>query len=299
MSLQNVAIVGGAGYIGKHILKELVDQGFQVSVLSRGHKQDEFPKGVTVKQVNYDDIESLKTALSGQDAVVSAIGGPALAAQQQTLADAAYAAGVKRFIPSEFGVNTRKVEGLPIAKILGAKVKLVDDLQKKAGENSNFSWTGVANGLFFDLLGHVGFDVKAKKATIYDSGNEPFQTTTVGLVAKAVASILKHPQETANKYLLIASFQPTLNQILQIVEEETSSKWTVEHVSTQDLLKSGEEKLAKGDFSAFRELLRVHLYRDGEGHPVPANELANKSLELPQEDLKASLREWLASAGAV
>ncbi|ROW14205.1 hypothetical protein VPNG_04329 [Cytospora leucostoma] len=299
MSLQNVAIVGGAGYIGKHILKELVDQGFQVSVLSRGHKQDEFPKGVTVKQVNYDDIESLKTALSGQDAVVSAIGGPALSAQQQTLADAAYAVGVKRFIPSEFGVNTRKVEGLPIAKILGAKVKLVDDLQKKAGENSNFSWTGVANGLFFEFLGNVSFDAKAKKATIYDSGNEPFQTTTVGLVAKAVASILKHPQETANKYLLIASFQPTLNQILQIVEEETSSKWTVEHVSTQDLQKLGEEKLAKGDFSAFGELLRVHLYRDGEAHPVPADELANKSLELPEEDLKASLRAWLASAGAV
>lgn len=127
----------------------------------------------------------------------------------------------------------------------------------------------------------------------------PFQTTTIGLVAKAVASVLKHPKETANKYLLIASFQPTLNQVLQIVEEETSSKWTVEHVSTQDLQKAGEVKLSKGDFSAFLDFLKVHLYRDGEGHPVPANELANKSLELPEEDLKASLRAWLASAGAV
>lgn len=148
-------------------------------------------------------------------------------------------------------------------------------------------------------LGIFGFDAKAKRATIYDSGNEPFQTTNAGFIAKAVASILKHPDETANKYLSVASFQPSLNQILQIVEEETGSKWTVDRVSTQDLQKRGEEKLANGDFSAFIELLRVHLYRDGEGHPVPADELANKLLELPEEDLGGTLRKWLSTAGAV
>lgn len=98
----------------------------------------------------------------------------------------------------------------------------------------------------------------------------------------------------------MASFQPTLNQILQIVEDETGSKWTVDRVSTQDLQRRGEEKLAKGDFSAFGELLRVYLYRDGEGHPVPADELANGLLELPgEEDLRGTLRKWLATAGAV
>lgn len=148
-------------------------------------------------------------------------------------------------------------------------------------------------------LGVFGFDAKAKKATIYDSGNEPFQTTNTGLIAKAVASILKHPQETANKYLSIASFQPTLNQVLQIVEDETGSKWTVDHVSTQDLERVGEEKLAQGDFSAFIELLGVHLYRDGEGHPVPAEELANNLLELPEESLRGTLRKWLESTGSV
>lgn len=138
-----------------------------------------------------------------------------------------------------------------------------------------------------------GFDAKAKKATVYDSGNEPFQTTSVSLIAKAVASVLKHPQETANKYLSIASFQPSLNEILQIVKDETGAEWTVERVSTQDLQKAGEEKLSKGDFSAFRELLRVHIHRDGDGHSVPNGELANELLELPKEDLRDSIRKWL------
>lgn len=123
-----------------------------MSVLSRGHRQDDVPKGVTVKNVDYDDLDSLKAALTGEDAVVSAIATSAVGPQQQKLADAAYAAGVKRFIPSEFGINSRKLQGLPIGKILAGKTKLVDDLQKKAEENNKFSWTGVSNGLFFDLV---------------------------------------------------------------------------------------------------------------------------------------------------
>lgn len=124
-----------------------------MSVLSRGHNQDGLPKGVTVKNVDYDSLESLKAALAGEDAVVSAIATSATGPQQQKLADAAYTAGVKRFIPSEFGINTRKLQGLPIGKIVAGKTKLVDDLQKKAEENNKFSWTGLSNGLFFDLVG--------------------------------------------------------------------------------------------------------------------------------------------------
>lgn len=123
-----------------------------MTVLSRGHKQDEFPSGVAVKTVDYDDPESLKAALTGQDAVVSVLASAAVGPQQQKLADAAYAVGVKRFIPSEFGLNTRKLQGLSVGKILTGKTKLVDDLQSKAEANPQFSWTGVSTGLFFDLV---------------------------------------------------------------------------------------------------------------------------------------------------
>lgn len=104
-----------------------------------------------IKTVDYDSLDSLKSALTGQDAVVSVIATAALG-QQQKLVDAAYAVGVKRFIPSEFGINTRKLEGLKIGSIVAHKTKLVDDLQKKAEEKPDFSWTGLSNGLFFDLV---------------------------------------------------------------------------------------------------------------------------------------------------
>lgn len=289
VEINSVAVVGGTGTLGKPIVQELVAQGFRVTVLSRSEKQVELPN-IEVKAVDYSSFDSLKAALAGQDAVVSTIASPAVGTTQQTVLDAAYASGVKRFIPSEFGINTRKLQGLKIAQILGGKIKLVDDLQKKAQENKGFTWTGVSNGLFFHYL---GFDAKAKKATIYDFGNEPFQTSSLELISKAVASILKHPQDTANKYLSIASFQPSLNEILQIVEDETGVKWTIEHIDTKELQKTGEDKLSNGDFSAFRELLRVHIHRDGDGHSVPKDELANGLLELPQEDLRDSIRKWL------
>jgi len=58
---------------------------------------------------------------------------------------------VKRFIPSEFGLNTTNLSG-GVAKILGAKVQVQEQLNKAAAENPNFSWTGVSTSLFFDWV---------------------------------------------------------------------------------------------------------------------------------------------------
>jgi hypothetical protein len=73
--------------------------------------------------------------------------------QQKTAIDAAVAAGVKRFIPSEFGINTRKVRGTPIGTILTGKIDVVDYLEEVAAKgDGGFSWTGLSTGLFFDWV---------------------------------------------------------------------------------------------------------------------------------------------------
>lgn len=87
-----------------------------------------------------------------QDAVVSVIAGPAIRLQSSII-DAAIKAGVKRFIPSEFGINTRSlVEGSGLAKILDGKIKSVDHLEAVAAANPNFTWTGLSTSLFFDRV---------------------------------------------------------------------------------------------------------------------------------------------------
>lgn len=111
---------------------------------------------MAVKRIDYEDADSLQGALSGHDAVVSAVGSASVGAPQQKLADAAFAAGVRRFIPSEFGINTRKLQGTKIGQIIAGKTKLVDDLQNKSQQQPSFTWTGVSNGLFFDLASKCG-----------------------------------------------------------------------------------------------------------------------------------------------
>jgi hypothetical protein len=122
-----------------------------VTVLTRESSNASLPSGVSVKKVDYKSVESIKPALEGQDAVVSVLGTFA-SGEQQPLADAAFEAGVKRFIPSEFGINTRRARGTAMGKLIGTKIALVDDLIEKSKKNPSFTWTGISVGLFFDSV---------------------------------------------------------------------------------------------------------------------------------------------------
>jgi hypothetical protein len=79
---------------------------------------------------------------------------------------------------------------------------------------------------------------------------------------------------------------------LKVLEEETGEKWTVNKVSTDESKRIAEEKLAKGDRSAFGDYLKVHLFRDGEG-AARKGKTANKELGLKEVDLTETVRRVL------
>ncbi|KAI1393075.1 NAD(P)-binding protein [Hypoxylon trugodes] len=294
-SIKNVVVVGASGNLGKEVVEELIKANFNVTAFTRENSTSTFPPNVTVKKVNYQSVESLTTALEGQDAVVSTIATVAIGSQT-ALVDAALAAKVKRFIPSEFGVNTRILGDTAIGTILQGKVKTLDYINGKSQENPWFTWTGISSGLFFDWglkYGTNGFNKDTKTAVIYDSGNEPVQASNLAFVGKAIVAILSQPDKTANQYLTIASFNPSQNQILEIVEAETGEKWKVDHASTAEQEKIGLEKLSKGDYSAFSNLLRRRVYADGANHAVKGDKNAATTLGLQEEDLAATVKAWL------
>ncbi|KAI0380277.1 NAD(P)-binding protein [Hypomontagnella monticulosa] len=296
-SINNVAVIGASGNLGKEVVKELLKAGFKVTAFARENSTATFPSDVIVKKVDYQSVESLTAALEGQDAVVSTIATVAVGGQTP-LVDAAIAAKVKRFIPSEFGINTRKIDNTGIGSILQAKVKTLDYIIEKSKQNPWFTWTGISSGIFFDWglnFGTAGFNKDTKSAVIFDSGNEPVHASNLPFIGKAIAAVLSQPEKTANQYFTIASFNPTQNQILEIVEKETGEKWKVEHASTEEQEKIGLDKLSKGDFSAFPNLLRRHIYADGAGHAVQGADNAIGFLGLEEEDLATTVKEWLHS----
>ncbi|OTB02681.1 hypothetical protein M426DRAFT_322440 [Hypoxylon sp. CI-4A] len=293
--IKNVVVVGASGSLGKEIVPELLKAGFKVTAFTREDSTSTFPSGVLSKKVNYQSVESLTAALDGQDAVVSAITTGATGGQTP-LIDASIAAKVKRFIPSEFGINTRTISHDGLRSILQAKIKTLDYIISKSNENPWFTWTGISTGIFLDWglkFKTVGFNKETKTATIYDSGKELLHASNLPFIGKAVAAVLSQPEKTANQYLSIASFNISQNQILGIVEAETGEKWTVEKLSAAEQEKIGAEKLKQGDYSAFSNFLRGHLYADGANHALKAEDSANSLLGLQEEDLAVAVKEWL------
>jgi NADH dehydrogenase len=66
----NVLVVGGSGFIGTHLSRELLDRGHEVAVLSRHPDADGVPSGVETVRGDVTAYDSIEDAFEGRDAVV-------------------------------------------------------------------------------------------------------------------------------------------------------------------------------------------------------------------------------------
>ncbi|KAM6529880.1 hypothetical protein FALCPG4_008007 [Fusarium falciforme] len=294
---QNIAVAGASGNIGKIVVKELLASNFNVIALQRPTSTATFPDGVQVRRVIHDSFDSWRAALEGQDAFISFLV-PPVTEYQILAADAAVAAKVKRFIPSEWGMNTTILRDTIFGKLLSDKTSTQAHLEKLAKENELFSWTGISTGLWFDWgLEHLslGFDKNTMTAEISDSGYERFQTTNLSFVAKVVAAILKNPAQTSNKYITIASFNISQKEILALAEKVSGKKWTVKSCKVDDVQRAAEKDLANGNTeAAFYPLLHGRLFRDGADLSLqPGQNFAQEVLGFSEEDPVDAIKGWL------
>ncbi|KUI60243.1 hypothetical protein VP1G_07466 [Cytospora mali] len=267
---QNVIVAGASGNMGPAIVKALNTAKFTVSVLSREGSSHQFPPFVKVYKTDYS-LPSLSEAFQGQDAVVSVVGALGILNQIQMI-DAASKVGVRRFLPSSFGADLDDKEGMQpnFLGLMVNKLRVQEHLVKVCEENNTLTWTQLITGPILDwaLLDApvaMGFDIKAKAATIYDSGNAPVTCTPRPQIGIAVANSLKNPEATANGSLRMVSLEITQNKLLAALEQETGGEgWAVTRVSTKDSVASGLEKIAAKNFGgAFVNILAAQLYEDG------------------------------------
>ena len=92
------------------------------------------------------------------------------------------------------------------------------------------------------MAGFMGFDIILQKATIFGYGNDAWSTTTLSSIGLAVVNALKIPEQTANGYMYINSFNVSQNQVLASFQEVTGKKWTIETVGCR-----GAEKDRPGE----------------------------------------------------
>ncbi|KAK1979895.1 hypothetical protein LZ30DRAFT_751101 [Colletotrichum cereale] len=180
--VQKVALAGATGNVGRWALRALLADGFSVTVLAR--KQRSFPGEVTVKVVDFGSSDALKEAMKGQDAFVDCT-----LVHDDTpkrLIDAAAAAGVYRYIPSDFSLdfNNRNVHGLPVF----FKKDLNDKYLLKKCEETGMTWSIICNGAFLDWnlrSGFMNIDIYDKKVNYINDGDNVHVWTTLEATGKA------------------------------------------------------------------------------------------------------------------
>ncbi|PGH01065.1 hypothetical protein AJ79_08035 [Helicocarpus griseus UAMH5409] len=273
--ITKVTIIGASGHLGQYIVKALLSYPkLATQILTHTDSNSTFPANVPIIRADFSSIDSLKSALRGQDAIISAVGIRGVSDQINVI-DAAVAVGVRRFIPSEFGNHPASDDKrLPEMRATQTeKIKVMNHLKKKAEENEGFSWTAIAVGNFFDWsikrFPAFGFNLASKEARIYDSGSEPITGVLIDSIGQAVVGTFLNPRATANKFLRIRSLQTTQNEILATLEKITECKWTVERVSTEELYQAGKEKKEKGG-GWILDILCTQIFADGGGRSVVA-----------------------------
>jgi hypothetical protein len=259
-SIKNVVLAGASGSLGSVVFERLVASGqFNLRVLKRTGSSSTFPAGTDVVEVDYSSQESLEAAMEGQDAVVSTLATLAGADEKQ-MVDAAIAAGVKRFLPSEFGsnldnFNTRK---LPVYKL---KVQIQDYLIEKS-KTARLTYTLVYNNAFLDwgLKNKFILDLSSKKPQVINGGNLEFSTTTLASIGDAVVGVLNHPDETKNRAVYIHDAIVTQNKILSLAREiEPTKSWEPVSVSLDDMTAESDKKLFQGLMN--QETFIPYIYR--------------------------------------
>jgi len=296
--IKSVAIAGASGTLGLHVLEALVNANFQVTVLTRSKKPGAYDANVKVIEVDFTSLESLTAALEGVDGLVSTVGAAAIEAQT-VLIDAACAARVKRFIPSEYGsVSTNpKVEPFPL---FAPMFKVKRHLQEKA-KLGQLTWTVLACGAFLEYLfsSPMFLDYSNHKATLFDEGNNRISSTAMPNIGKAIVAILKNFESTKNKIVRVSEVIVTQNKLLEIAKGlRPDIKWEVSKVQTSALLKEGLDGVSAGDVSrSVMMKILAGTAMAGETYGSAYDETDNELLgvrELTEEELKELVAGKLA-----
>lgn len=211
-----IVVAGATGNLGGRIAKALLKKGAAVRAVVR-HQTDQAKvdqleqSGVEVVRVDMSNIDELAKALNGADCVVSAIAGlrDVIVNAQTVLLDAAIAAGVPRFIPSDFSTDFTKLA-------MGDNRNF--DLRKEFKEiidKTAIKATSIFNGAFAEMLQYNMPFLNLKDHTIgfMESSDRWVEFTTMDDTAAFTAAAALDPE--APRDLCIASFQVTASEIAE------------------------------------------------------------------------------------
>lgn len=218
---QKILLAGGTGNLGGRIARALNKRGAEVRAIVRpeteAEKVDELKElGAEVVTVDMSNANELEGACRGAACVVSALSGlrDVIVEGQTKLLEAAIAAGVPRFIPSDFAADFTRLPGGDNRNF---------DLRKEFHENldeSPITSTSIMNGAFADILGYGTPIYDFRNYTVGYWGDDPdwkMDFTTMDDTADYTAAVALDSETP--RVLRIAGFQLSPKDLAAIGEE--------------------------------------------------------------------------------
>jgi nucleoside-diphosphate-sugar epimerase len=215
-----ILVAGATGNLGGQIVQYLIAKGTEVRVIVRASSDKEKVKkleqlGAKVFIVDMLNVEEVTAACIDVHCVVSALSGleEVILVTQKVLLDAAIAAKVRRFIPSDYSLDFTKFN---------------------EGENRNLDWrrkfhkyldtddidaSSIFNGAFMDMLtGQMPMIFFKRKRILYwGNADHKLQFTTVADTAKFTANVALDP--STPRYLHIAGDYVSPREIQKIMSD--------------------------------------------------------------------------------
>ncbi|MBC8135697.1 MAG: NmrA family NAD(P)-binding protein [Fibrella sp.] len=250
-----ILVAGATGNLGKRIVSSLIARGATVVALGRegtepGKVQALKQLGAEVVLINMASVAEISGACAGVACVVSALQGlrDVIVDTQSVLLEASIAAGVPRFIPSDFSTDFTRLPG-------GENRNF--DLRREFHERLDvapIAATAIFNGAFAEILTYniPLFDFQKKVVGYWENPDWYLDFTTMDDTASytaAAALDLETPSA-----LRIASFQVSPRELADF---------------TRDVMKTPFELVRLGNL----EDLRAHNKSERAAHPEGENEL--------------------------
>lgn len=177
----NITIFGATGFVGNHLLSKALAEGHKVKILARDPKKvRNTHANLEIIEGDYFDLEKVRQAISGSEAILSTVGPkPRSSADQtkemylqslETVFDGMKNDGVNRFInilgaatvaPGEKVQTKRKLVRFIIG-IIGPHIKDTKQAELELIRKSGLEWTSVRPPLITECSG----DFKAHAETL-------------------------------------------------------------------------------------------------------------------------------------
>ncbi|KZV93471.1 NAD(P)-binding protein [Exidia glandulosa HHB12029] len=285
MSTYASFVVAGAGSIGSLIASELLlIDGTKVTVFTRGGNT-KIPPGAIESTVDYSKPEELEQALKDANAqvVISTLSGPGFVSQI-ALADAALKAGVKLFVPSEFGSISHEAPSPGPFDLKNATSKHLKEI--------GLPYTIFYNGIFADLpltVFPTVLDLEKRTLTVVGSGNVKVSFVARPDIARYVAYVLTHAphSQLENTIIGIEAERLTWRELAKVYEKKYGGPFEVKlrdveqvqkelpakgHAGFVDYIQLGVEK-GLGDVGKYK---KADLFPDSEWKPLSVEAAVQK-----------------------